>query len=1395
MKLFNSSIKLSFLILVLLVSLDLYADSSSNGSCATADTILSGTRMSGTVQNSSADREDWYVYTAPADGFVSFVYQSQRDTHLYVRKNGCPSSNTYRVLRDGQSYNNTSSPIAVQQNDTVYIRIRENFGGNSSRTSWYNIDLTFTASSGGGGGGYDFTSSNFRPYVKININGEDNTNINGDMTIIGNSQLECDQYYSSGWRECNGAAPAGIPNNNIRTQHSNHDGDSSTFNSTAADVLTTGAAPVPADATVVWAGLYWQGRMRQSFSDSVKTSGDTVKLKIPGGTYVSVTADTYNWINTSSSRFDFQGFTDITNIVNSDPHGRYWVADIQADDGTDDIRNRYGAWSIVIVYASNTKPLKNISIYDGYKSLYNSVDPSNGVFASIDVTLSGFLTPTSGDIDSTFFVFAGEGDQAYNDGIWMDDVNSNRQPVTSTNNNDGNQINSTETNYGTNVTSRFPSYVNTIGIDIDAFNVGTVGTGHLDIIGHSQTSTNFRMESHGDRYFPAVFAFSTELYQPNLCYFEEVFDKYGNSLQDGAEVTYGDDVNVKVYFLNEDNEIAQQVHIWRTFETALPYHQQTTFVDNLFDSNVNPTPSFVSVTDDNDSDIFFFDIVGISDTELTGQFLINLGTDANSTHGGDFDPGQESMLEYNATVNTDQNYTINYNIAYLNPITGDLYNGQLTNKCQDFNNTFWGRRPTGEVLNSVDVMDTYSGSGASYDSTIYTKVSGKTTTARAVYLGDDSANPVPQNYSGAIPMQVILKLADMSGGATCASATEVPLSSYQVIRITNGNAVASSGSFAMAYAPSGVKLAKRDVRYKYKVIDLQGLVDLKGLNCSASNLDSNLKGIPQCLNAENKYVFVFGQDTWDNCGADTVGNATGGPCTSSNNGVGNAPYDHEYGCLECSTEDFETTCSRDNFAIRPEVFTISTTETAFPDLLRAGQNYGFTINAVDYGTNVNSMDYNQTSANLSTDNTVKYYATGTVETNSTNLPGVATLGDFNMTNGVSMIAGAISPALFQYSEVGDITIHIEDQEFASVDAGEGTDNCDANGSYVCGNQNATFIPDHFLVNATLRDNAGGNTFTYLSSDLNMSARYNVTITAQNALNATTQNFRMGGDYYENPVALTATVPNNTTLGAAVVDNISAAMLGFTLGQKNIIWNDSNTSLILSFNYPRTSNNPVNPFLLDGSLTSVDANSTYIATAGTAEVNGTDVADSNVTFVYGRAHMARTRAMCNGSPCTGNVTFFYEFYGKKSDADYNQTLITNLLGSRPKRSIDSVNWFQNTAHITTNGDGNVTSSINTIPYGGGNPPLYTQFTTNTSGAFEYDGTQGYPYKATIELDSTAGNTQSWLIYDKYNTSTPRVSGQLEYYGRGNWTSSGPDSLDTKSTNNTNANKNTNRRIRW
>jgi len=229
--------------------------------------------------------------------------------------------------------------------------------------------------------------------------------------------------------------------------------------------------------------------------------------------------------------------------------------------------------------------------------------------------------------------------------------------------------------------------------------------------------------------------------------------------------------------------------------------------------------------------------------------------------------------------------------------------------------------------------------------------------------------------------------------------------------------------------------------------------------------------------------------------------------------------------------------------------------------------------------------------------------------------------------------------------------------------------------------------------------------------------------------------------------------------------------------------------VVKFNFTRTTNTPLNPFKVEGTdmnISVTDVDNVY------GDDNGTMSGDA--TFVYGRTHMPRMRAMCTGGSCNGNMTFYYEFYG---DKDANKSLINNLLGT-PLRSIDSVNWYQNTKHNTGNGDGNVTVTSTNIPLSTPmTPSSYSQNVTTTTAVYNYTGSKGYPFKGTIIVpqDTGTGGTQSWLIYDKYNPGATEVRGELEYYGPGEWSSTTGAESTVQDKTDTSRNKNTNRRIRW
>src|SRR6266480_183008 len=260
-----------------------------------------------------------------------------------------------------------------------------------------------------------------------------------------------------------------------------------------------------------------------------------------------------------------------------------------------------------------------------------------------------------------------------------------------------------------------------------------------------------------------------------------------------------------------------------------------------------------------------------------------------------------------------------------------------------------------------------------------------------------------------------------------------------------------------------------------------------------------------------------------------------------------------------------TSCSIDNFSIRPTAFSSVTSNmtnsgTSGVPVAKAGD--AFTITAVA------GAGYNLTP---SIDSTKITAHAGAVHNGSV-------AGSFGAANPAS---GTATGAAFTYSEVGNFTIGVNgvyDSTFTAVDT-PGTD-CtnvvgtndfsntpDASGRYGCsfGNSVASnaigrFSPDHFIVTSGTLTNrqalgcAPASTYTYEGEQL----RVTFTLTAQNGLGtpATTQNYttasgfaKLDGTVYTNfgfgavdladatpplvAAALTARVPSGTSSGTWV----------------------------------------------------------------------------------------------------------------------------------------------------------------------------------------------------------------------------------------------------------------------
>jgi MSHA biogenesis protein MshQ len=213
-----------------------------------------------------------------------------------------------------------------------------------------------------------------------------------------------------------------------------------------------------------------------------------------------------------------------------------------------------------------------------------------------------------------------------------------------------------------------------------------------------------------------------------------------------------------------------------------------------------------------------------------------------------------------------------------------------------------------------------------------------------------------------------------------------------------------------------------------------------------------------------------------------------------------------------------TSCSTDNFAIRPASLSIAITDN---DWQSAGTGRALT-NTGAAGGNVHKAGRDFTLTVTP--------APGT----ATNYGGDPTVSALACTLPATCASGTLSPGAFggtgnrvsttaTYSEAGAFNLTMIDQTFASVDSADGTPaDCTATGRFVCQSPAplavGRFVPDRFAITAVTAPQlrtfdvldaacSGPRSFTYIGQPFGYVTAPSGTITAQNAAGATTTNYR------------------------------------------------------------------------------------------------------------------------------------------------------------------------------------------------------------------------------------------------------------------------------------------------
>ena len=615
---------------------------------------------------------------------------------------------------------------------------------------------------------------------------EKSENLIGDITIIGNSVQCLTKEATKFGTQCD-PNPSDHVSNDYYTKYIDIDnGDAildkdsnATFNSSGSTL------ELPTGSEVVWAGLYWQGFLHECklgnasckfrFGTTYVTGNDItpnnidadkIKLFTPNNgvnDYETITStQVYYTYNNSASGTTYGAFAEITNKLNkTNPNGKYIVADLQSMEGKWGYGN-FAAWSIVIIYKDPAGTLHNVTVSNGYKRIYSS---------SVDIKISGFLTPSKGLINSRLVLFAGEGEDKYtNDYI----------TVGGTTNYVSNATNPSNSIFNSTVSSGVPDPVltNYNGIDIDSFDTGRFMTnGQTNItlnIGSTKTKIeNKSASSIQDAFYPSMIAFSTELYIPDVCYVEEV--SFNNQpITDSNLPQNGDNVEYTVDITNKNNEPAKGILIEKKFDST----NDIKYVPNSMSIAPIPGTTFSPKTD----------AIGDDTAEYSADAKIIkllLGSGATSSAGGTIDKDALTKFKYSAEVG-DQNASENsYLVSYRNDLLNITFTGVPIRKCVDFNNSFGVYIPVIGKYNTVR-----SNSGINLNTgpdpiepldaknALYTQIVNKPFDVHVISFNNDNITPLA--WSGDLNLSIV----ELSDSGDCSDAN-ILLSNVYELKFSN----------------------------------------------------------------------------------------------------------------------------------------------------------------------------------------------------------------------------------------------------------------------------------------------------------------------------------------------------------------------------------------------------------------------------------------------------------------------------------------------------------------------------------------------------------------------------------------------------------------------------------
>ncbi|RIA11114.1 gliding motility-associated-like protein [Flavobacteriaceae bacterium MAR_2010_72] len=416
-------------------------------------------------------------------------------------------------------------------------------------------------------------------------------NIRGDLLFIANNIVNrntvdhginthsyCDPALSDSElpnTEYNTLGSTSLYNDCLYMEYIDIDGDASTFSSSSASLTI----PDISCSRVRYAGLYWAANYQYNVGDDSSSGRNSdfnqVKFRVPGGSYVDITADDVIYDGFGDVDFGatspYACYADVTDLVTAlaNPEGNYFVGNIRASEGYVD-SGVSGGWTMVVVFENPSYPGKYITSFDGFAGI--------AAGNTTDIDYNGFITlPAPFPVRAKFLSATLEGDNRITGDQLSIRANSN---ATFTNlgtnsaalpNFSNNFFDSNITFNHTIQTNRNPNSVNTLGFDVDQFDIQNPFN---SVIPNDETGATLRASSTGDQYFVFLNALDVEIIEPKIILYKNVEDLAGNDIAN-QNVTLGQQIEYVLNFENIGNDDATNYTIRDVFPN------NTIFIESL----------------------------------------------------------------------------------------------------------------------------------------------------------------------------------------------------------------------------------------------------------------------------------------------------------------------------------------------------------------------------------------------------------------------------------------------------------------------------------------------------------------------------------------------------------------------------------------------------------------------------------------------------------------------------------------------------------------------------------------------------------------------------------------------------------------------------------------------